>query len=131
MQFKPNPIKLTTLFFIGFLFIVFSTIAQENKAYKFFYKNIDSIAINHNFQTSFSSISNAKKYIQTIPSILINKGFASASIDDVKYNDSSATVFLYTGLKFKLINVQTTNIDQVANDFIGFDRLIKKRNSIN
>jgi len=131
MQFKPNPIKLTTLFFIGFLFIVFSTIAQENKAYKVFYKNIDSIAINHNFQTSFSSINIAKKYIQTIPSMLMNKGFASASIDDVQYNDSSATVFLYTGLKFKLINLQTTNIDQTANDFIGFDRLIKKSNSIN
>jgi hypothetical protein len=110
---------------------VFSTIAQENKAYKVFYKNIDSIAINHNFQTSFSSITIAKKYIQNIPSVLINKGFASASIDDVQYNDSSATVFLYTGLKFKLINLQTTNIDQAANDFIGFDRLIKKSNSIN
>jgi len=131
MQFKPNPIKLTTLFFIGFFFIVFSTIAQENKSYKVFYKNIDSISINHNFQTIFSSITIAKKYIQTIPSMLINKGFASASIDDVQYNDSSATVFLYTGLKYKLINVQTTNIDQAANDFIGFDRLIKKSNSIN
>jgi outer membrane protein assembly factor BamA len=131
MQFKPNPIKLTSLFFIGFIFITFSTIAQENKSFRVYFKNIDSIAINHNFLTSFSSITIAKKYIQTIPSMLINKGFSAASIDSVQYNDSSATVSLYTGLKFKLINVQTTNIDQVANDFIGFDRLIKKRNSIN
>jgi outer membrane protein assembly factor BamA len=131
MQFKPNPIKLTSLFFIGFFFITFSTIAQENKSFRVYFKNIDSIAINHNFLTSFSSITIAKKYIQTIPSMLINKGFSAASIDSVQYNDSSATVSLYTGLKFKLINVQTTNIDQVANDFIGFDRLIKKRNSIN
>jgi len=131
MQFKPNPIKLTSLFFIGFIFIVFSTIAQENKVYKVSYKNIDSSSINHNFQNTFSSSLLAKKYIQTIPSILINKGFASASIDSVLYNDSSATVFLFTGLKYQLINLQTTNIDQAANEFIGFDRVIKKRKSIN
>jgi outer membrane protein assembly factor BamA len=131
MQFKPNPIKLTSLFFIGFIFIAFSTIAQENKSFRVFFKNIDSTTINHNFQTSFSSPILAKKYIQTIPSILINKGFSAASIDSVLYNDSSATVFLFTGLKYQLINLQTTNIDQAPNEFIGFDRLIKKRKSIN
>jgi outer membrane protein assembly factor BamA len=131
MQFNPNPIKLKTLFFIGLFFMVLSSIAQENKLFQVFYKNIDSPAINHNLQNSFTTSTAAKKYIQSIPSILIKKGFAAASIDDVKYNDSSATVLLYTGLKFKLINVQTTNIDQVANEFIGFDKVIKKGNSIN
>lgn len=131
MQFKPNPIKLTSLFFIGFIFIAFSTTAQENKAFKVYFKNIDSSSINHNFQTSFSSSTIAKKYIQTIPSILINKGFSAASIDSVLYIDSSATVFLFTGLKYQLINLQTTNIDQAANEIIGFDRLIKRKKSIN
>ncbi len=131
MQFKPNPIKLTSLFFIGFIFIVFSTIAQEIKTFKVYFKNIDSSSINHNFQTAFTSSTLAKKYIQTIPSLLFNKGFSAASIDSVQYNDSSAIVFLFTGLKYQLINLQTTNIDQVANEIVGFDRLVKKRKSIN
>ncbi len=131
MQFKPNPINLTSLFFIGLFFIGFSTIAQENKSFKVIFKNIDSTGINHNFQTTFSSSSLAKKYIQTIPSLLINKGFSAASIDSVLYNDSSVTVFLFTGLKYQLINLKTTNIDQAANEIVGFDRLVKKRKSIN
>ena len=131
MQFKPNPINLTSLFFIGLFFIGFSTIAQENKSFKVIFKNIDSTGINHNFQTTFSSSSLAKKYIQTIPSLLINKGFSSASIDSIQYNDSSAIAFLFTGLKYQLINLKTTNIDQVANEFVGFDRLVKKRKSFN
>ena len=131
MQFKPNPIKLTTLFIIGLFFIVFSTIAQENKSFKVIFKSIDSTRINHNFQTTFSSSTVAKKYILSIPSLLIKKGFSAASIDSVQYNDSSAIVFLFTGLKYQLINLQTTNIDQVANEIVGFDRLVKKRKSIN
>ena len=53
-----------------------------------------------NLTKSFSDRQACIKYIEQIPSSLLRKGFATASIDSLAIDSSQATVYLYVGHKY-------------------------------
>ena len=61
-------------------------------------------AKNLGLDTSFTNSEAAVVYINRIPTLLMEKGYATSSVDSVAYNAKSAYVLLYLGEKYRLGN---------------------------
>jgi len=71
-------------------------------------------------QNYFLSESDAIIYIAKIPSLLAAKGYPSASVDSTWNADSASTgIMLYTGQKFKWVNLAPVNIEPNALEAAG------------
>ena len=74
-------------------------------------------------QNYFLSESDAIIYIAKIPSLLAAKGYPSASVDSTWNADSASTgIMLYTGQKFKWVNLAPVNIEPNALEAAGYNQ---------
>ena len=62
-------------------------------------------------QTSFTEKSAATQYINALPSLLKNKGFITASVDEIVLDSNGALVKLFLGEQYKWASIKTKNID--------------------
>lgn len=76
-------------------------------------------------KTSFVSRQQCEDYIKTIVSLMNNKGYLEASVDEVLYDSIAARVSIYTGKKYKWLQLRTDSIDKPALDRAGplFNRI--------
>ncbi len=70
--------------------------------------------------SSFSGKTEAVNYINGLPATLMNKGFATASVDSVVYDSAHASVLLYLGQQYKWIQISTDSIDTKVLDATGW-----------
>ena len=72
-------------------------------------------------KTIFDDAEAASTYVNTLPGILLSKGFPAASVDSVKYDSTFAVVQLYLGEKFKWAEINTDSIDTKVLDATGWN----------
>jgi outer membrane protein assembly factor BamA len=58
-----------------------------------------------NIKTQFSSASTCSTYIKSIPSMLHTKGYAEASVDDMSFDSTSATIQLHLGYLYNHLKI--------------------------
>jgi outer membrane protein assembly factor BamA len=117
-------LKYGPTFFSVLIFLFISNIAFGQSKYTLQYIFADKdtlypsqqIGLNNNFQSK----EEAEKYINQLPSILLNKGFAGASIDSVNYGLDSARIFLYLGIQYKWEYINTDSVENQALENIGW-----------
>jgi outer membrane protein assembly factor BamA len=71
-------------------------------------------------KTVFPAQLQCMDYINNLPSLLISKGYAAASVDKITLDTASASVLLYLGQRQSWIRFVTEGIDQTALDESGF-----------
>jgi hypothetical protein len=71
------------------------------RVYQLHYVADTSIDKSLKLKTDFSSRNDAAQYISTITKNLLSHGYLAASVDSVAYDSIAATVFLYTGKKYR------------------------------
>ena len=72
-------------------------------------------------KTIFDDAEAASTYVNTLPGILLSKGFPAASVDSVKYDSTFAVAQLYLGEKFKWAEINTDSIDTKVLDATGWN----------
>ncbi len=72
-------------------------------------------------KTIFDDEETASTYINSLPGILLSKGFPAASVDSVKYDSTSAIAQLYLGEQFKWAEINTDSIDAKVLDATGWN----------
>lgn len=75
-------------------------------------------------QTTFDSKTNCAEYLSSLPSLLANKGFSSASIDSVSLGLSSAKITLYLGQHFQWVEISKGNAEQRLLESSGWNEKI-------
>jgi len=77
---------------------------------------------------SFDGKEFANIYINTLPQLLISKGFPAASVDSVFYDSTKAIVHLYLGEQYKWIEINTDSVDASLLEITGWnDRQFKNK----
>src|SRR5688500_15027557 len=90
-------------------------LAGEAQSYTVQYRNEhgDTSFVQTTLQKQFSSKQDASLYITSLPSLLKNQGYITASIDDVVMDSLSASVQLFLGEQYKWANIDTRPGDEV------------------
>ncbi|MEO8568912.1 MAG: hypothetical protein ABI419_07245 [Ginsengibacter sp.] len=81
-------------------------------------------------KTIFDDEETASTYINSLPGILLSKGFPAASVDSVKYDSTSAIAQLYLGEQFKWAEINTDSIDIKVLDATGWSPKQLTRNKM-
>jgi outer membrane protein assembly factor BamA len=71
-------------------------------------------------QTTFNSQQEAITYVNKIPAMLSNKGYALASVDSVWQAHKEVNILLYTGEKYNWVQLTPVNIEKNALEASGF-----------
>jgi outer membrane protein assembly factor BamA len=71
-------------------------------------------------QAAFGSQPDAINYMNTIPKILVAKGYPAASVDSFWTEENAVHVVLYTGRKYQWVNLQTNLLEKPALNAAGF-----------
>lgn len=107
--------------------IICCSLASEAQMYDAFYqaKGKDTLSgdIQRVLLKSFLTKEKAEEYILKLPQILGSLGYASASVDSVKYDSSSVHVFLYPGERF----FWKLDTDSIPDEVLAALRLDRKR----
>ncbi len=110
---------------ITFLLFLFNPVIYSQKNFTVTYLIQGKDSLNKVQQpaltTSFSNKSEADIYISQLPETLMNKGFATASVDSVIYEAGHANVKLYIGEQYKWVQIFTDSIDTKALDATGWN----------
>ncbi len=86
-------------FWCCLLLLPLSVVAQKKYIAHYFFA--DSVRPDVALTTGFSGRAAAEKYVVTLPSILLAKGFLAAAIDSARYDSLQCRVWLYTGNKYE------------------------------
>lgn len=108
-------------YFITACFLFFS-IAIFGQAYRLNIKYVDrteSVA-DVSLQQTFSSREACIMYVETIPGLLRQKGYATASIDSLVALQDSAVLNLFTGKKYQLGKISVASADEPLLALIGY-----------
>ncbi len=70
---------------------------------------------------NFSNQLQCEVYINKLPELLNTKGYAAASVDDVRYDSNFAQIQLYLGVKRNWIQLKTEGIEKAALDASSFN----------
>ena len=65
-------------------------------------------------QTTFTTLIECEKYIKRLPAILVSKGYAAVSIDDIIYKDSFVVIQLFMGDQNNWVQLNTSSIEKNA-----------------
>ena len=76
---------------------------------------------NLNLTASFRNRTSCLQYIDQIPDLLQNRGFAGASLDSVSYDSARALVRLYLGEAFSWAHIRTRSTDAAVLNGIGWN----------
>ena len=71
-------------------------------------------------QTSFTSQIACSEYISKLTGILQSKGYATASIDSIRYDSSDAYIVLFAGERYLWARIDAKNIDPSILDGVGW-----------
>jgi outer membrane protein assembly factor BamA len=71
-------------------------------------------------QTSFTSQITCSEYISKLTGILQSKGYATASIDSIRYDSSDAYIVLFAGERYLWARIDAKNIDPSILDGVGW-----------
>ncbi len=71
--------------------------------------------------SSFKSMASCAEYINQLPAYLEAKGFATVSLDSIRYDSSEAFVRLYLGDEFKWSHIHTLQTDATLLSGVGWD----------
>ncbi len=71
-------------------------------------------------QTSFTSQITCSEYIGKLTGILQSKGYATASIDSIRYDSSDAYIVLFAGERYLWARIDAKNIDPSILDGVGW-----------
>ncbi|MBK8140422.1 MAG: BamA/TamA family outer membrane protein [Chitinophagaceae bacterium] len=71
-------------------------------------------------QTSFTSQIACSEYISKLTGILQSKGYATASIDSIRYDSSDAYMVLFAGERYLWARIDAKNIDPSILDGVGW-----------
>lgn len=71
-------------------------------------------------QTSFSSRFTCTEYIYKLPGLLQAKGYATASVDSVRYDSASAYMELFIGEQYKWASLDAHQVDPALLDATGW-----------
>ena len=121
-----------------------SGLAQKQYTLNYFVSGKDTSNTSQlsSLKKSFEGKDFANIYINTLPHVLISKGFPAASVDSVKYDSTQANVNLYLGEQYKWIEINTDSVDnnlleatgwhekQFENKTIDFGRLQRQEENI-
>ncbi len=124
---KPPILKYLRCFPMRIFLIVFlfpaSVFSQKKYTVQYIsaIKDTSSQIPQFNFKTIFENKESAELYINKLPETLLNKGFATASVDSVFYDSTNAKVKLYIGEKFKWAQISIESIDQNVWDNSGWN----------
>ncbi len=72
-------------------------------------------------RTNFSSQFQCQEYINKLPELLNLKGYASASIDNIRYDTNFAQIQLYLGAQQNWVQLRTDSVEKTALDASGFN----------
>ncbi len=72
-------------------------------------------------RTNFSSQFQCQEYVNKLPELLNLKGYASASIDNIKYDTNFAQIQLYLGVQQNWVQLRTDSVEKTALDASGFN----------
>ena len=72
-------------------------------------------------RTNFSSQFQCQEYINKLPELLNLKGYASASIDNIRYDTNFAQIQLYLGAQQNWVQLRTDSVEKAALDVSGFN----------
>ena len=72
-------------------------------------------------RTNFSSQFQCQEYINKLPELLNLKGYASASIDNIRYDTNFAQIQLYLGAQQNWVQLRTDSVEKAALDASGFN----------
>ncbi|MDB5247851.1 MAG: hypothetical protein JWQ40_2245 [Segetibacter sp.] len=102
---------LAVLMYIG----SFATGSAQN-SHRLIIRPVDKdsifIARNLGLVTSFRTPVECNNYINQLPFLLQAKGFISASVDSIIPNDDQTIIYLFTGEKFQLLNLEIRSRDK-------------------
>ncbi len=72
-------------------------------------------------RTNFSSLFQCQEYVNKLPELLNLKGYASASIDNIRYDTNFAQIQLYLGAQQNRVQLRTDSVEKAALDATGFN----------
>jgi hypothetical protein len=104
--------------------------AQQNTSIQYYFVDDASIA-KPKLQFSFNDVNTAYTYVNELPATLRFQGFVAASIDSMYTTDTLIQVWLYTGKKYKWINIGTRNLQKEEASQIGFSASDYERKPVN
>jgi outer membrane protein assembly factor BamA len=70
--------------------------------------------------TTFTGKLQCMAYVNKIPALLINKGYAAASVDNAVFGKDTATIDIYTGKPYKWQHLHTDSIEKKALEASGY-----------
>ncbi len=73
-------------------------------------------------QTNFRNRTACTEYIVKLPGLLQSRGYASASVDSVRYDSTEAAIHLYTGEQLHWARLNTDSVDRKLLDIVGWNR---------
>lgn len=71
-------------------------------------------------QTTFTSRSACRDYLEKLTAMLQGKGYVTASLDSVRYDSSFARIVLYAGESYKWAQLDVKNVDPALLDAAGW-----------
>ena len=72
-------------------------------------------------RTNFSSQFQCREYVNKLPELLNLKGYASASIDNIRYDTNFAQMQLYLGVQQNWVQLRTDSVEKTALNASGFN----------
>jgi outer membrane protein assembly factor BamA len=97
---------------------------DTNNAYRLVIEHVDKDSLfttaNLGLQTQFSTQPLCMDYVNKLPALLQLKGYLSASVDEARYDSSTASIRLYTGHQYSWLRVNMDSVDKKALDESGF-----------
>jgi outer membrane protein assembly factor BamA len=84
----------------------------------------DTVFVQQNLklQPSFRNQDFCREYVSKLPNLLRSKGYAAASVDDVSFDSTYATLSLYVGESFRYVNVNTDSVDKKLLETIAWNK---------
>jgi outer membrane protein assembly factor BamA len=114
-----------TFFGVAMLILLNISNAFSQKIYTIHYllsgKDSSYKAEQRGLKTIFNSKESASVYINSLPALLVSKGFPTASVDAVTFDSISAKVNLYLGEQYEWVQINTDSVDNNLLDAIGWN----------
>jgi outer membrane protein assembly factor BamA len=101
------------LLLLGLLLILLKNVSGQTYPVHYFITDADSAMKKQiELKENFSSLWEARDYINSLPVLLQHKGFITASVDSIHLDSSSAFVQLFFGQQYKWTKINTRAMDE-------------------
>lgn len=107
-------VTLAIIFSVSFLSPAISQVSKYQLHIQFTDKDKSFNPAPLQLQTSFDDLTGCLTYINTIPSLLRNKGYVSASVDSIDQHETFTQVKVFLGKQYRWVRLTPGDIDKKA-----------------